>query len=110
MGLMRVRSMEQEQLWGTCGSALWARFSCGADVSQIYGAGAAVGHMWIRSMGQELLWELLWVSCCGAAVGLIGVRSIVQDQLWGICVSDLWGRSCCGAHVGQIYGARVAVG
>ena len=52
-------------------------------MSQIYEAGAAVGLMCVRSMGQELL--------CG------------------LCGSDLWGMSCCGADVGQIYGARAAV-
>ena len=46
-----------------------------AHVVEIYGAGAAVGKTWVRSMGQELL--------------------------WGTSVSDLWGRSCCGAHVGR---------
>ena len=56
MGLMLVRSMGQELLWGTCGSGLWGRSSSGADLGKIYKAGAAVGLMWVRSMGQELLW------------------------------------------------------
>ena len=55
MGLMWVRSMGQEMLWGRCGSDLWGRSCCGADVGQIYGAGATVGLMLVRSMGQELL-------------------------------------------------------
>ena len=65
-----------------------------ADVGQIYGVRAAVGLMWVRSMGQELLW----------------LRSIWQDLLWGRFVSDLWGRRCYGADVGKIYGAGAAVG
>ena len=53
-------------------------------MGQIYGTGSALGHIWVRSMGQQLL--------------------------WGRCGSDLWGRSCCGADVGQIYGAGALVG
>ena len=56
MGLMGVRSMGQELLCGRCWSHLWGRSCCGADLGQIYGAGAAVGLMCVRSMGQELLW------------------------------------------------------
>ena len=56
MGHMCIRSMGQELLWCTCESDLWGMGSCGADVSQIYGAGVAVGQMWVRSMWQELLW------------------------------------------------------
>ena len=55
MGQMWVRSMGQELLWGRYGSDLWGRSCCGADEGQIYGAGAAVGLIGIRSMGQELL-------------------------------------------------------
>ena len=56
MGQMWVRSMGQELLWGRCGSDLWGRRCCGAEVGQIYGAGAAVGQMGVRSMRQDLLW------------------------------------------------------
>ena len=70
MRLMGVRSM--------------GRSCCGADVGQSYGAGATVGQIWVRSMGQEMV--------CGR------------------CGSDLWCKSCCGADVGQIYGAGAAVG
>ena len=55
MGMIWVRSMGQELLWGRCGSDLWGRSCCGADVGQFYGAGAAVWLMRVRSMGQELL-------------------------------------------------------
>ena len=41
---------------------------------------------------------------------LMWVRSMGQELLWGTCGSDLWGRSCRGDDVGQIYGAGVAVG
>ena len=63
---------------------LWGRSYCGADVGLIYGAGAAVRQMCVRS-----IWQVL---------------------LWVICVSDLWGRICCGADVGKIYGAGDALG
>ena len=53
-------------------------------MGQIYWAGAAVGNMCVRSMGQELL--------------------------WGRCGSDLWVSSCCGSDVGQIYRSADAVG
>ena len=66
VGLMLVRFMEQELLWCRFGSDLWCRSCCGADVGQILGAEAAVGHIYwaaaalhmmcVRSMGQELLW------------------------------------------------------
>ena len=76
--------MGQEILWCRCGSELWGRSFFGIDVGQIYGAGAVLGQMWVRSMWQEML--------------------------WGRCGSDLWGRSCCGADVGQILGAEAAEG
>ena len=84
VGLMWLRSMRQELLWGRCGSDLWGSCCCGAVVGQIYGRGAAVVLMWVRSIWQELL--------C--------VR----------CGSDLWGRNSCGADMGQMYGAGAAVG
>ena len=88
--------MGQELLWGRlgsdlwgrscCGSDLWGRNRCGPDVGQIYGAGAAVLQMWVRSMVQELLWgDVGLIYGAGAAVRLMGVRSM--------------GRSCCGADV-----------
>ena len=43
-------------------------------------------------------------------MGVLWVRSMGQRLLCGRCGSDLWGRSCCGAYVGQIYMARAAVG
>ena len=66
MGLMWVRSIGQELLCDRCGSDLWGRSCYGADVGQILGAEAAVGHIYwaaaalhmmcVRSMGQKLLW------------------------------------------------------
>ena len=56
MRQMSVRSMGQELLCDICGSDLWGRICCGADVGLIYGAGDALGQMCVRSMGQELLW------------------------------------------------------
>ena len=78
-------------------------------------------RMWVRPMGQELLWgtcgsDLCVRSCCGAHVGQINGagdavgqmwvrsmgqemlwgRSMGQELLWGTCGSGLWGRSCCG--------------
>ena len=44
MGLMWVRST--------------GRRCFGADFSQIYGAGVAVGLMWVRSLGLKLLWVI----------------------------------------------------
>ena len=52
-----------------------------------------MGLMWVRSIGQELLWSYLWGSSCftydvfqingaGAAVGLMWVRSMGQEQMW----------------------------
>ena len=64
MGLMWVRSMLLELMWGRCRAYLWGKGCCVADVGQIYGAGAAVGQMWVRTMGQELLW-LMWASSMG---------------------------------------------
>ena len=63
---------------------LWVISMGQPDVGQIYGAGAAVLQMWVRSMGQVLL--------------------------WGRSGSDLWGRCCCGADAGKIDGAGAAVG
>ena len=44
MGLMWVKSMGQSCSW--------------EHVGQIYGAGAAVGLMWVRSLGLKLLWVI----------------------------------------------------
>ena len=62
-------------------------------MGQIYGAGAAVGLMGDRSIGQDLLWG----RC--------------RSDLWGriCCGSDVWGRRCSGAHVDQIFGAGAAL-
>ena len=45
---------------------------------QIYGAGAAVGQMWVRSIGQELLW-LMWESSMGQE--MLRVRCMRQELL-----------------------------
>ena len=62
-------------------------------MGQIYGGGAVLGQMWVRSMWQE---KLL-------------VRSMGLVLLRGRCGSDLWVRRCCGDDMGQIYGAGAAV-
>ena len=55
-----------------------------ADVGQIYVAGAAVGHMWVRPMGQSCSWEHVGqIYGAGAAVGLMWVRFMGQELLWG---------------------------
>ena len=56
VGLLWVRSMGQELLWGRCGSDLWGRSCSGDDCGKIYRAGAAVRQMWVRSIGKDLLW------------------------------------------------------
>ena len=45
--LLWLRSMGQEMQCGSCGSDLWSRSCCVADVVLVYGAGADVGQMWV---------------------------------------------------------------
>ena len=72
--------MRQELLWGRWGSDLWGRSCCGADVGQIYRSGAAVadvGQFYGTGDAVIQMYE------AGAAVGQMGVRSMGQELLWG---------------------------
>ena len=78
MGQIWVRSMGQELLCGKCGSDLWGRSCCGSDVGQIYTSGAAVpdvGQFYGAGDAVSQIYE------AGAAVGLVLVRSMGQELL-----------------------------
>ena len=81
-----------------------------ADEGQIYWAGAAVVLMWVRSMRQELLWGTCWSDLWGRSFcGAHGYQIFGAGAVVGHMSVDLCGRSCCGADVGQIYEVGAAV-
>ena len=88
--LMCLRSMRHELLWGRCGSDLLGRSCCGAHGYQIFGAGAVVGHMSVDLCGRSCCGaDVGQIYGVGAAMELLWVRSMGQDLLWVICGSDL---------------------